>query len=167
MRTTRKKFVTKVPFVALKLILSNSLCLITWFKWVFSEISLCTYCFIYMCALCCPFSGSIFTIFGDYLSRWNMTSGCQLQLQYNEVWILNCQTIPNVRLVTMKIPGTGEINSTIMNPSLCKSLSRALMKGGADQLCSISFRLLLAVPGTVLCLKKVRGINSVGLSVQR
>ena len=59
-------FVTKVPFVALKLILSNSLCMITWFKLVFSEIPLCKYCFIYTCALFCLFSGSIFTKIGHY-----------------------------------------------------------------------------------------------------
>ena len=53
-------FVTKVPFVALKLILSHSLCMITWFKLVLSKIS-CKFCFIDMCALFCHFSGSIFT----------------------------------------------------------------------------------------------------------
>ena len=87
-----------------------------------------------------------------------MTSGCQLQLQYNEVWILNCQTIPIVKLVTMKIPGTGEINSTIMNPSLCKSLSRALMKGGADQLCNIFSRFFSPVPGTFIVTSFTLGI---------
>ena len=48
-------FVTKVLFVTLILILSNSLCLITWFKLVFWEIPLCKYCLIYMCALFRPF----------------------------------------------------------------------------------------------------------------
>ena len=50
-------FVTKVPFVALKLILSNSLCIITWFKLVFSEIPLSKYCFIYTCPLFFHFLG--------------------------------------------------------------------------------------------------------------
>ena len=59
-------FVMKVPFVALKWILSNSLCMITWFNLVFSEIPLCKYCFIYMCALFGHFSGSIFTKKGYY-----------------------------------------------------------------------------------------------------
>ena len=48
-------YVTKVLFMALKLILSNSLCMITWLKFVFSEITLCKYCFIYTCALFCHF----------------------------------------------------------------------------------------------------------------
>ena len=54
-------FVTNVQFVALKLILSNSLCMIIWFKLLFWELPLCKYCFIYTCALFCHFSGSIFT----------------------------------------------------------------------------------------------------------
>ena len=45
-------FVTKVPFVALKLILFNFLCMITWFKLLFSEIPFYKYFFfkyLYMC----------------------------------------------------------------------------------------------------------------------
>ena len=61
-------FVTKVPFVALKLIVYKSLCMITWFKLVFSESPLCRFCFIYMCALFCHFSGSFFTL-KKYYSR--------------------------------------------------------------------------------------------------
>ena len=59
-------FVTKVQFVALKLILSNSFSMITCFQSVFSELPLCTYCFIYICALFCHFSGFIFTKKGYY-----------------------------------------------------------------------------------------------------
>ena len=59
-------FVMKVPFVALKLILSNSFCMVTWLKLVFSEIPFCTYCFIYACALSCHFSWSIYTKKGYY-----------------------------------------------------------------------------------------------------
>ena len=39
-------FLTKVPLVALKLILSNFFCMIHCIKSGFSEILLCTYCFI-------------------------------------------------------------------------------------------------------------------------
>ena len=83
-------FVKKVPFVALKLIVSNSLCMITWFQLVFSEIPPCKYCLIYKCALFCHFSGSIFTKKDSiqenkFMSRWYMTSGCKLQLQFNEI----------------------------------------------------------------------------------
>ena len=53
-------FVAKVPFVALKLILSDP-CKLTWLKLVFSEIPLCTYCLIYMCAFFWHFSGSLLT----------------------------------------------------------------------------------------------------------
>ena len=62
-------FVTKVPFVALKLILFNSLCMITWFKQLFKKKLLCKYCFIYMFALICHFSGSFFTTKGYYLRK--------------------------------------------------------------------------------------------------
>ena len=72
-------FVTKVPFVALKLRLSNSLCMITWCKLVFSELPLCTYCFIYMCTLFCHFSWSILTKKGYYSRKQGLntlTHGC-------------------------------------------------------------------------------------------
>ena len=82
-------FVTRGPFVAPKLILSNSLCMTTWFKLVFSEMPLCKYCFIYTCALFCHFLGQ-FSPKKDNIqenkvfSRWNMTSGCYLQLQFSQ-----------------------------------------------------------------------------------
>ena len=82
-------FVTRGPFVAHKLILSNSLCMIIWFKLLFSEIQLCKYCFIYTCALFChflgPFSPKMDNIQENkVLSRWNMTSGCYLQLKFRQ-----------------------------------------------------------------------------------
>ena len=69
-------FVTKVPFVALKLILSNSFCMITCFKSVFLESLLCTYCFIYTCALFYHFYGSIFTKKGYYSRKLFIFSAC-------------------------------------------------------------------------------------------
>ena len=60
---------TKVPFVVLKLILFNSFSMITSFQSVFLEIPLCTYCFIYMCAVLCHFSRFNFTKKGYYLRK--------------------------------------------------------------------------------------------------
>ena len=68
-------FVTKVLFVTLKLILSNFLCMITWFKLVISEISLCKNCYIYTCALFCHFSGSICSKKCYYSKRQGLKEG--------------------------------------------------------------------------------------------
>ena len=54
-----------------------------------------------------------------------------------------------------------------MCSSLCQRQFCTIMKGGADQLCSLSSVLLFTVPEAVSCLKKVRSIPSAGLSLRR
>ena len=69
----------------------------------------------------------------------------QIEYRIEYGWVLN----PLFHLSLCRFSGTGGLRSPTMCSLLCQRQSRALMKWGADQLCTLSSRCLLTVSEAV------------------